>query len=299
MSGRSEHLEARGLVFHVNRWGADGAPAIVVLHGWGDCGATFAPLAECWAEHGPVAAPDMRGFGGTQHAGGTDYLFPEYIPDLDAILDRLAPNGPIVLVGHSMGAQIASLYAGIRPERVSHLVLLDGLHLPDSDPDRAPKRYRQWLHQLAQPPEIKRYGDFDELAARIRRQHPKLDAQRADAIARAWGEADGDGVRLRMDPVHRRRGPLLYRAAESMAIWREITAPVLFVDGGASPFPDAIDAAERTRRRECFADHSVVTIPDTGHMLHFEAPDATAAAVTRWLHAQGAPAAAAHGTDAA
>ena len=113
----AQTLQARGLRFAVHRWGEDGAPALVLLHGWGDSGASFAPLAERWARHAPVAAPDMRGFGGSDHLASGDYYFSDYIPDLDALLAQLSPQAPVALVGHSMGAQIASLYAGIRPER--------------------------------------------------------------------------------------------------------------------------------------------------------------------------------------
>ncbi|WP_052368131.1 alpha/beta fold hydrolase [Algiphilus aromaticivorans] len=286
----AQTLQARGLRFAVHRWGEDGAPALVLLHGWGDSGASFAPLAERWARHAPVAAPDMRGFGGSDHLASGDYYFSDYIPDLDALLAQLSPQAPVALVGHSMGAQIASLYAGIRPERVAQLVILDGLHLPDSDPADAPKRYRRWLAQLAAPTEARAYESFDALAERVRHQHPALSEADALRIAHAWGHAEGEGVVLRMDPRHRIRGPLLYRAAESKAIWREITAPTLFVDGARSPFPEAVDAEERAARRACFARHEVVTLPEAGHMLHFDAPEATAETVESWLRTQGWPA---------
>jgi pimeloyl-ACP methyl ester carboxylesterase len=285
----TQTLQARGLRFAVHRWG-DGAPALVLLHGWGDSGASFAPLAERWAAQAPVAAPDMRGFGGSEHLASGDYYFSDYIPDLDALLTQLSPQAPVALVGHSMGAQIASLYAGIRPDRVAQLVILDGLHLPDSDPADAPKRYRRWLAQLDAPPEARVYDSFAALAERVRHQHPALDEAAALRIAHAWGRTEGEGVVLRMDPRHRIRGPLLYRAAESKALWREISAPTLFVDGARSPFPEAVDAEERAARRACFARHETVTIADAGHMLHFDAPQATAETVESWLHAQGWPA---------
>ena len=112
----------------------------------------------------------------------------------------------------------------------------------------------------------------------------------AGNIDMASSRTEGEGVVLRMDPRHRIRGPLLYRAAESKALWREISAPTLFVDGARSPFPEAVDAEERAARRACFARHETVTIADAGHMLHFDAPQATAETVESWLHAQGWPA---------
>lgn len=291
---RTQTLRARGLDFAVHCWGGDtAAPGLVLIHGWGDSGASFGPLATRWAAEAPVAAPDMRGFGGSAHPAQGDYYFPEYLPDLDALLDQLSPDAPVALAGHSMGAQIASLYAGVRPHRVAQLVILDGLHLPDSDPADAPKRYRRWLDQTDALPEARVYEDFAALAARVRHQHPRLSEARALEIAHAWGRTEGSGVVLRMDRRHRLRGPLLYRAAESKAIWREITAPTLFVDGAHSPFAEAVEKEEIAARRACFAHHDCVTIDEAAHMLHFDAPEATAEAVMDWLHAQRWPAAAA------
>lgn len=280
---RRSTLHARGIDFHVGHWGADRAPRLVLLHGWGDCADTFDALIRPLAAVQPVAAPDMRGFGRSGHAAG-DYWFADYIADVDALLQQLSPEAPVALAGHSMGAQIASLYAGVRPERVSHLVVLDGLFLPDSDSSDAVRRYRNWLHQLQHPPTARTYADFAALAERIGKQHPDLDADQLHAIAQAWGQQTADGVCLRMDPQHRSRGPLLYRAAESKAIWREVRAPTLFIDGARSPFARAIPIAEIEARRVCFAQRSEQRI-DAGHMLHFDAPVATAALMADWLHA--------------
>jgi pimeloyl-ACP methyl ester carboxylesterase len=203
------------------------------------------------------------------------------VADLDALLQHYSPGAPVALIGHSMGAQIMSLYAGLRPERVSRLALLDGLFLPDMDAAQAPKRFRGWLDALRDPPRHQTYDSFEELARRVQKQHPQLDADKALFVACCWGQADGFGrIRLLADPRHRLRGPGLYRSAESMAIWRQITAPTLFVDAGRSLFANAIGAEERAARRDCFRERQEVRIENAGHMLHFDEPEATA----RHLH---------------
>lgn len=288
MSGGHPPIRCRGLDFHVPHWGGKQRPQLVLVHGWGDCGETFAPLLSAWSHEATVAAPDMRGFGRTAHTG-PHYWFADYIADLDALLQALNPDQPVALVGHSMGAQIASLYAGVRPERVSHLVVLDGLFLPDTPPELAPKRYRTWLHQLQEPPGARIYPDFDTLAERIRTQHPALNQERALEVAQAWAVDTEGGVRLRMDPHHRMRGPLLFKAAESKAVWREVTAPTLFVDGEQSAFAQAIDQGEREERRACFRHREERVIAGAGHMLHFDAPNETTDLVGAWLKDQGWP----------
>ena len=71
--------------------------------------------------------------------------FPDYLADSARLLQAYSPDAPARLVGHSMGANVASLYAGTMPERVSALVNVEGFGLKDSDPGEAPQRYRDWL----------------------------------------------------------------------------------------------------------------------------------------------------------
>jgi pimeloyl-ACP methyl ester carboxylesterase len=148
----------------------------------------------------------------------------------------------------------------------------------------APKRFRRWLDELRDLPQQKTYPSFEELAARIRKQHPDLPAERADFVARCWGREDDHGrIALCADPKHRLSGPGLYRNEESMAIWREVTAPTLFVDAGLSQFRKAISPEETARRRACFRDPLAVTVERGTHMLHFSAPAETARAIAGFL----------------
>jgi pimeloyl-ACP methyl ester carboxylesterase len=281
---RSEFIRVRGLRYHVRRWGDPAAPKVFLLHGFLDVSATWQPVAEGLLPRLQVLAPDLRGFGGTQWPED-GYWFQDYVGDLQFIADHYSPDQPLRLVGHSMGAQVASLYAGLRPERVMKLVCLDGLFLPDSDPASAPRRFRKWLDELRDLPKQKSYASFGELAERIRKWHPDVPADRAGFIARCWGREDGRGrITLCADPKHRLAGPGLYRSAEAKAIWREVTAPTLFVDGGRSPLRlKAMEVEEIRERRACFRDHRAVVIEQGTHMLHFSAPEATARAIAEFL----------------
>jgi pimeloyl-ACP methyl ester carboxylesterase len=280
---RSEFIRVRGLRYHVRRWGDADAPKVFLLHGFMDVSATWQPVAEGLLPKYQVLCPDFRGFGGTEWPQD-GYWFPDYVGDFDVIADHYSPDAPILLVGHSMGAQVASLYAGVRAERVKKLVCLDGLFLPDMDTNQAPKRFRTWLDELRDLPKEKMYASFDELAERVAKWHPELDAAGAAFVARCWGREDGHGrVTLCADPKHRLRGPGLYRAEESLAVWREITAPTLFVDGGKSQFGKAISADETKRRRDCFRSWRAEPIGNGTHMLHFSAPAETAAAIKAFL----------------
>jgi pimeloyl-ACP methyl ester carboxylesterase len=282
-TSRSEFLRVRELRYHVRRWGDPAAPMVFLLHGFLDVSATWQPVAEGLLPQFQVLAPDFRGFGHTEWPQD-GYWFPDYVGDFDVIADHYSPTAPLRLVGHSMGAQIGSLYAGLRPARVQQFVCLDGLFLPDMEAAIAPKRFRRWLDELKELPQQKAYASFDDLAGRIQKWHPELTPERAAFVARCWGREDGRGrITLCADPKHRLAGPGLYKAEESAAIWREITAPTLFIDAGKSQFGKAIPPAEVERRRACFRNWRSAVVPNGTHMLHFSAPEETARHIREFL----------------
>ena len=145
---------------HLHTWGQPETatperPLLVLLHGWMDVGASFQFLVDALqaAGDGPraIVAPDWRGFGCTRTTATDAYWFPDYLGDLDALLDRLSPEAPVDLLGHSMGGNVAMSYAGVRPTRVRRLVNVEGFGLPATPPEQAPTRLAQWLDQLKRP----------------------------------------------------------------------------------------------------------------------------------------------------
>ncbi|MGQ0698038.1 MAG: alpha/beta fold hydrolase [Panacagrimonas sp.] len=280
---RSDFISVRGLRYHVRRWGPADAPILFLAHGWMDVSATFEPVAQRLTPQFQVLIPDWRGFGETQWPQD-GYWFPDYVADLDAILDHYAPIGPVRLAGHSMGAQVVALYAGIRPQRVAKLAILDGLFLPEGNLAKTPQRYAKWLDHVQSLPPAPAYASFDELAGRVRKRHPRLTAEHCTFIARCWGRQDPDGrIRLRSDPKHLLEMPRPYRQDESDAVWSCITAETLFVDAEASALRLALASEELTRRRSLFRNHSQIVMPDAGHMLHFEQPQKLAALLAEFF----------------
>ena len=119
---RSEFLDLRGLRYHLRHWGNDDAPKIFMLHGWMDVSASFQFVVDALSREWHVIAPDWRGFGLTECNGTDTYWFADYIGDLDGILDHCASDEQVNLLGHSMGGNIACMYAGIRPARIRKLI---------------------------------------------------------------------------------------------------------------------------------------------------------------------------------
>ena len=245
--GRDEIRVIRGVRHHLTHWGSPSDSPILFLHGWLDTGASFQFVVDCMANEWPCVALDWRGFGRSDWEPG-GYWFPNYLADLDALLDVVSPAQPARLVAHSMGGNVASLYAGVRPERVERLVNLEGFGLPRTSPDQAPERFREWLEQLRDTRDFPTYGSFEQLVGSVLRRNPRLDPDRAQFIARSWGIEPSLGhIRLRADPRHKLVNPVLYRRDEAEACWRRVSAPVLLVLGELSDLrsrlgPDATDA---------------------------------------------------------
>jgi pimeloyl-ACP methyl ester carboxylesterase len=274
----------RGLRTHLTRWNMSNVQPIVLLHGFMDSGDTFQFLVDEMPDSRSFVAPDWRGFGRSEWATG-GYWFPDYYADLDELLDTLGLHEPVVLIGHSMGGNVAMAYAGLRPERVRCVVNIEGFGLARTRPEQAPERGREWLRQLREAQEAAVFPSVETLARLLQRRSPRLAADRAAYIACAWTEeVAGGGVRPRFDPSHRRVNPVLYRREEAQALWREITAPVLFVVGDAS---DALVRVGGEGHPESMA--RIVSrlepcwIADAGHMVHHEQPQSLAAAIESFL----------------
>ena len=281
---RSNRLPVRGVEYELNAWGPDDGPTVVYLHGWGDTGSTFQFVADALPDDWRIVAPDWRGFGRST-CRSQSYWFPDYVADLDCLLDSITPNRPACLVGHSMGANVAGLYAGIRPDRVGVLINIEGFGLADRDPVGAPDNYRRWLDQSKGLRPFSEYTNLAALAERIMGNNPRMRRDRAEFVAAEWAEVGADGiVRLRADPAHKLPNPILYRRAEAEACWQRATADVLLVIGEETDFKTGAKSwIDPDESRQPFRGAPTVTIPSAGHMVHFDAPEALARAIVDFL----------------
>jgi len=279
-------FDIRGLRYHVRHWQGRPERRIVLLHGWMDVSASFQFLVDALSPDWDVYAPDWRGYGLSAWSGADSYWFPDYVGDLDALLDRIQPDAPVDLVGHSLGANVGGLYAGIRPERVAHFVNLEGFGMPATRAEQAPRHYARWMQELRAAPSLRTYADYAELANRLQKNNPRLTRERAEFLARHWGKDAGDGsVVLRSDPAHKLINATLYRLDEARACWERVTAPVLWVDAAESETLKRMQltAGELAERRAAFKDLRHHTVPDAGHMLHHDRPEEIARLIEAFL----------------
>jgi len=284
----AQFVAVRGLRYHVRTWGEARSRKLMLLHGWMDVSASFQFLVDELSAEWQVLAPDWRGFGLSEcpHEG---YWFADYVADLDGLVRALAPDGAIDIAGHSLGGNVALLYAGLRPGRVRNVVSLDGFGIPAEGPDAAPAKFTAWLDALEKPPVLTPYRSLAAVADRLQKNNRRLARDKAEYLASHWGEALPDGsARLRADPRHKLPFPNVYRLEEVFAIWQRITAPALWVVADDSDIPRWLagggdPAAEIQRRMAHVPGARLVTIKDAGHMLHHDQPEAVARALETFL----------------
>jgi len=288
-------LPLRGCRYHVRQWGTPGATPLVLAHGWMDVAASWQfmvdAFSEAFVQRRPIIAMDWRGYGLTEAPATDSYWFPDYLADLDALLDQLSPDQPIDLVGHSMGGNVVMMYAGSRPERIRRLVNLEGFGMPATRPAQAPGRMAQWLDELKAQRhgghDLKPYADASGVAARLMKTNRRLDPDKAHWLAQHWARPGSDGQwRILGDAAHKVVNPYLFHVDEALEMYRRIAAPVLAVEAADDSlgqwWKGRYTLAEFHERLKAVPVLEKAVVQDAGHMLHHDQPHTLAAIIEKF-----------------
>jgi pimeloyl-ACP methyl ester carboxylesterase len=291
---RSEFVPIRNLQYHVRVWGepaADKTP-LVMLHGWMDVAASYQFMVDALSHDHYIIAPDWRGYGQTASAGADNFWFPDYLADLDFLLDHYAPVRLVNLVGHSMGGNVAMLYAGVRPERIRRLINLEGFGMPATQPGEAPKRFAKWMNELKGlhrgDLNLKSYDSADGVARRLMKTNPRLGADKANWLAQHWAHETPDGKwHILGNPAHKVANAQLYRVEEVLEIYRRLSMPVLAVEATDSSlelwWKGKFTLAQYHERLKAVPQVEIARIEDAGHMMHHDQPAVLAALIERFI----------------
>jgi pimeloyl-ACP methyl ester carboxylesterase len=273
-SFRTQEIQTDGATIHV-RVGGRG-PAVVLLHGFGDTGDMWAPLAANLARDHTVVVPDLRGMGLSSHPQ-SGYDKKNQAADIRAVLTKLGIDHAVV-VGHDIGTMVAFAYAARYPDKTDRLVVMDA-PIPGIPPwDQIVRQPALWHFDFGGP-------DAERLVAGRERIY----------LDRFWNEFAGDPSKI--DEATRQHYAELYARPGAMhsafaqfrsirqdavdnpgSISMKLQMPVLAIGGEKS-----FGANEAIVMRNA-ADHvTELVIPNAGHWLMEEAPDATIAAVRDFI----------------
>ena len=223
-----------------------------------------------------------RGSHGSDSA--EDYALSSYVRDLEALREHLGV-AELDLLGFSHGGCVAIAYAGTHPGEVRRLVLVDTLAVWAEEAEAAMQRgiearaERPWFAEAQQAIAEEQAGAFssvDELIANVRRQMP--------LYFHRWVGHERVGGRLAMDfahaePLHQ-FNTVEFPALDLRADLRSITAPTLVIVGDDDMIAGPVCADAILRE---LPNGRLVTIPDSGHFVYIEQPEAFRAALTDFL----------------
>jgi len=253
-------------------------PAVVLLHGFGETGDMWSPLAEALMADHTVIVPDLRGMGLSSHPA-TGYDKATQARDIAGILDRLHIDR-FALVTHDIGNMVGFALATQVPDRVTRFVLMDA-PIPGIGPwDDILKSPLLWHFRFGGP-------DMERLVAGRERIY----------LDRFWNEFSADPAKF--DEASRQHYAALYALPGGMhsgfaqfaafdqdvidnrawlALGRKIPMPVLAI-GGEKSFGPMMAVVMRAAA----GDVTEAVVPGSGHWLMEEQLKATVALVTRFL----------------
>src|SRR5215831_13039193 len=266
-----------GVTIHVRSGGR--GPAVVLIHGFGDTGDMWAPLAAELARDRTVVVPDLRGMGLSSHPPG-GYDKRTQAEDIRAVLAHLGIDGAAI-VGHDIGTMVAYAYAARYPDKTEKLVAMDA-PVPGIPPwDDILRNPLLWHFSFGGP-------DAERLVAGRERIY----------LDRFWNEFAGDrskideATRVHYAKLYAQPGAMRSAFAQFLSFPRDaednkvsmatkLTMPVLAV-GGAQSF----GATEAVVMRNAATNVTEAVIPNSGHWLMEEQPTATIKAIRTFLDAK-------------
>jgi pimeloyl-ACP methyl ester carboxylesterase len=255
-------------------WGEEAN--IFILHGWLDQSASWDPIAQELNKRGhSIIIPDHRGHGKSDHAPkSTHYHFPDYVADLSIIHNQLhTPQKPIVLIGHSMGGTIASIYASLFPDRIRQLILIEGLGPASESPSKARTRYKKHIEQRDTPRSHTIFSCVEEAVLRLKKTNPKLSDERALSLTKRQLIQHKEGWIWRFDPRHKERSAISFSEERHAEILQNIYAPCTLVFGKESPYASWIDIEKRSK---LIPNLTKTYYIEGGHSPHLSDPDVLA-----------------------
>lgn len=266
------------------RWGNPGMPRVLALHGWLDNAASFVPLAPL-LDGLDLVAPDLPGHGRSGHLpAGADYSFAGAVHSILDIADALGWER-FSLLGHSMGAGIASLVAAGCPERVERLVAVEALGALPEVPEHTVARLREAVTatRALAGKQLRVFPDATPAVRARMKANGLCEASARLLVERGLLPVDG-GLVWSSDP--RLTLPTMVRMtpAQVDALVAGIQCPtrVIYADPPQPYLPEP----DRSRRARLLPQGELVVVPG-GHHLHMEAPETVAAAIGRFLLESG------------
>lgn len=264
---------------------ASKAKRVLFLHGYFDTGLSFESIIAELDSNIACFALDFRGHGKSDPVGaGGSYHLLDYVKDAAAALKAIGPVD--LLVGHSMGGNVAILLASALTEHIHRVLLLDSLGAPSEPAALQPERLGRLLEHIDENKSpLAPIRSLNEAIEKLLANNPSLSIEGAKRMAKGMVQQDKVGSwHFCFDP--RVKGPVPLRFDEQT--WREfmahISAPTYLLLAEHGYIAHDARALERLSYFKS-AQHRI--LPNTGHHLHVEAHTEVAQAIDSVLKGEG------------
>jgi len=272
---QDKYLDVDGLRLHYLDWGHEGAPPMLLLHGFSGHAHTWDTLARAMGDEFHVLALDQRGHGDSAWAPHGAYTVDDHVSDIAAFHAQLMLD-PVLLIGLSMGGRNAIMFTGVHPGKVEKLVIVDiG---PDIDP-RGVERVRR---MAAEAPE--EFASLDEAMTYLKSYYTHAaDAALRHRVEHGLKRLPNGKYTWKYDKFL--RDQRRQRPAPTVDLWpvvRRIKVPTLIMRGSESDI-FTVDTAKRMQ--ELIPGSQFVEIQGAGHAIPTDAPGAFEQAVREFFAA--------------
>ncbi|GBF51914.1 hydrolase or acetyltransferase [Leptospira ryugenii] len=252
---------------------------ILAFHGWLDNANTFLPLAEHFPDYRFISL-DFPGHGKSSHKpDGTIYHFVEYALEIIAVSQVLGLKD-FILLGHSMGAAICTLVAGLEVLELSHLVLIEALGPMTSEPKKAPEIMKEAISQILHPRGKKEtyFPDWDSAIA-IRMRAGDMKKESVEILMDRGLEKGPKGLRPRRDLRLHYNSLIRLTEEHVISFCKNIQCPTLLLLGKQSMYPISQIFEERKNAIRNFKE----VLLEGGHHLHLDDPEPIANEMKKFL----------------
>tara|TARA_Y100000814_G_scaffold162932_1_gene118939 strand:- start:204 stop:1169 length:966 start_codon:yes stop_codon:yes gene_type:complete len=257
------------LRLHFLDWGNNDSRGMLLVHGIQDHCRSWDWLAQSFRSRYHIVAPDLRGHGDSEWSKGATYSRLEYVYDLAQLVKQQELN-PVTVVSHSLGGTIASIYAGLYPENIEKLIIIEGIGFyPRSEANQPAALIRDWIstnHQLAgRIP--KRYVTQEDAYLRMQKTNPHLSPGQARHLTQNGSNRNEDGTySWKFDNYTRSRTPYDVPEKDMQQLWGRIDCPVLIINSKQG-YPNRIG---QNGTLKYFSDVRLIEIDKAGHWTHHD-----------------------------
>ena len=269
-----------GLDHEVLHWPRLSRPKLLLLHGWMDSADTFQATVDALPAEYDIYALSWRGCARSAWQASGYYERMEMLQDLHQMLDHISPDESIHVCGHSMGSMLATHYACLFPERIKSLTMAEGFGMPVLEhASELHARARRFI-QTSEPNPVYALKSVADVAEKLQRRNPNMNMAYALTHETEWGLA------YRADPKHHLPQAHPYDWHRIAPLWAHLHMPTLWIQGENLPHNHYLQRVHTLlpERQAMLPNlHDIVTLQNVGHMLQWEAPQAFAAALDKFL----------------